>query len=202
MGRPRVHDEHTRLELLTAAERLLAERGLDALSVRTVADAAGTSTRAVYALFESKEGLVDALAQRTFEVLTETVTAVPLTDDPGRDLVSGGVQGFRRFAVEHPDLFQVFFNSQMLRRRWSPEADATRMAAWRPLIERVERAKAAGILGEHSVQQVVMLWDVLCAGLAAREFCWVFPAEQAERVWTDALQSMLAGLATTQPVAS
>lgn len=202
MGRPRIHDEQTRLELLTAAERLMAERGLDALSVRTVAEAAGTTTRAVYALFESKEGLVDALAQRTFEVLMDTVAAVPLTDDPGRDLVAGGVQGFRRFAVEHPELFHLFFNTQMWRHRLGSEADATRRVAWRQLIGRVERAKAAGILGEHSVQQVVMLWDVLCVGLAAREFCWVFPAEQAEQVWTDALQSMLAGLATTQPVAS
>ncbi len=47
-----------------------------------------------------------------------------------------------------------------------------------------------------------MLWDVMCVGLAAREFCWMIPPDRGEQVWTDALRSLLAGLATTQPVAS
>ena len=54
MGRPREHDEHTRVALLAAAEQLVAEGGPTQLSVRAVADAAGTSTRAVYSLFGSK----------------------------------------------------------------------------------------------------------------------------------------------------
>ena len=34
MGRPKVHDEHTAFTLLNAAERLVAEDGLEALSIR------------------------------------------------------------------------------------------------------------------------------------------------------------------------
>jgi AcrR family transcriptional regulator len=202
MGRPRIHDEETRVELLAAAERLIAERGLDGLSVRATAEAAGTSTRAVYALFASKEGLVDALAQRTYELLMETMATVPRSGDPGDDLVNGTVHGFRRFALEHPELFHLFFNTQLQRRHLSLEADATRLVALQQLVELVEQAKATGILGDHSVQQVVMLWDVMCVGLAAREFCWLIPPERGEQVWIDALRSLLAGLATTQPVAS
>jgi len=56
MGRPREHDEATRAALLEAAERIVADRGPTALSVRAVAEAAGTSTRAVYSLFGSKDG--------------------------------------------------------------------------------------------------------------------------------------------------
>ena len=64
MGRPRVHDEATRATLRAVAEQLVAEGGAPALSVRAVAKKAGTSTRAVYSLFGSKEGLlVDALAE-------------------------------------------------------------------------------------------------------------------------------------------
>ena len=62
MGRPREHDEATRTQLRGAAERLVAGGGPDALSVRAVADEARTSTRAVYSLFGSKDGLVAALA--------------------------------------------------------------------------------------------------------------------------------------------
>ena len=202
MGRPRIHDEATRVELLAAAERLISDRGLAGLSIRATAEAAGTSTRAVYALFESKDGLVDALAQRTYELVMETVAAVPRTSDAGEDLVKGAVHGFRRFALEHPELFHLFFNTQMRRSRLGDAADATRLVALNQLVELVERAKAAGFLGEHSVRQVVMLWDVMCVGLAAREFCWLIPPDQAEQVWTDSLRSLLAGLATTTPGAS
>ncbi|MGH7686496.1 MAG: TetR/AcrR family transcriptional regulator [Candidatus Dormibacteria bacterium] len=69
MGRPRLHDERTRAALLTAAERLVTEGGMDAISVRTAAVGAGTTTRAVYALFGSKQGLVQAMAQRSFELV-------------------------------------------------------------------------------------------------------------------------------------
>lgn|SRR5579859_999995 len=202
VGRPRIHDEQTRVELLAAAERLIAEHGLDALSVRAAAEAAGTSTRAVYALFASKEGLVQALAQRTYELLMEALAALPLTDDAGEDLIAGSVYGFRRFALDHPELFHLFFTVQARRPRLGEEANAARMQALDKLVERVERAKAAGLVGEHSVQQVVMLWDVMCVGLAAREFCWMIPSDRGEQVWTDAMRSLLAGLATTQPVAS
>ena len=72
MGRPREHDEHTRAALRAAAERLVAAGGSAALSVRAVAEEAGTTTRAVYSVFGSKDGLlVDALAQGAFEFLFE-----------------------------------------------------------------------------------------------------------------------------------
>ena len=67
MGRPREHDERTRAALREAAERLVAAGGPGALSVRAVAEEAGTTTRAVYSVFGSKEGLVvDALARDAF----------------------------------------------------------------------------------------------------------------------------------------
>ena len=61
MGRPREHDERTAAALLDAAEQLIAERGVDALSLREIAREAGTTTRAVYSLFGSKEQLLGAL---------------------------------------------------------------------------------------------------------------------------------------------
>ncbi|MGH7687243.1 MAG: TetR/AcrR family transcriptional regulator [Candidatus Dormibacteria bacterium] len=194
MGRPRLHDEKTRGQLLAAAERLTAEGGIDAVSVRATADAASTSTRAVYALFGSKDGLVQALAQRAFELVMESVGAIPFTDDPGDDLVSGSVSGFRVFALKHPDLFRLFFTAERTRERLSVESLATRLAALALLTQRVERAEAAGLLGDHSVDEVTILWDALCCGLAMREICGHIRAEDGERIWTHAVRALLTGL--------
>ena len=51
MGRPRLHDARTASALLDEAERIVEAEGLDALTVRRVAAAAGTTTRAVYTAF-------------------------------------------------------------------------------------------------------------------------------------------------------
>jgi AcrR family transcriptional regulator len=48
MGRPREHDAATRARLLSAAARLSADEGWSAVTVRRVAEEAGTTTRAVY----------------------------------------------------------------------------------------------------------------------------------------------------------
>ena len=69
MGRPREHNEATATALLEAAERTVQAAGLEALSVRGVADDVGTTTRAVYTLFGSKDGLLVALGTRAFAML-------------------------------------------------------------------------------------------------------------------------------------
>ena len=196
MGRPRLHDDATRSELLQAAERLLSAGGIEAVSVRSAAAAAGTSTRAVYALFGSKEGLVQALAQRAYELLMDRVAAVPVTDDPSADLIAAAVRGFRAFALDHPDLFRLVFTTQLLRARLTTESNATRTAALRQLTERIERLKKSGVARGHSVEELTLLVDVICSGLAMREICGVIDGAHAERLWSDALGALLRGLST------
>src|SRR5688572_13518740 len=109
MGRPKEHDDQTRERLRAAAERIVAEEGADALSVRAVAAEAGTTTRAVYSLFGSKDGLVSALAQTAFEHLYDVIDRLPDTDDPLADVVSIGTVAVRGLVREHPALYRIAF---------------------------------------------------------------------------------------------
>ena len=194
MGRPALHDDKTRAELLAAAERLVAEGGIEAVSVRTTAVRAHTTTRAVYALFGSKEGLVQALAQRAFGLLMERLVSLPLSDDPGRDLITAGVEGFRAFALEHPDLFRLFFTAPLMRPALSAPSTETRLAAVGRLVRLVERAQDAGLLGRHSVADVTLMWDAACTGLAMREICGPIEPSHGEQIWMDTLTALLSGI--------
>ena len=69
MSRPREHNDQMAEALLDAAERRIAADGVDALSLRTVAEDAGTTTRAIYTLFGSKNALVGALGVRAMQLL-------------------------------------------------------------------------------------------------------------------------------------
>ncbi|PZT71318.1 hypothetical protein DN402_04935 [Streptomyces sp. SW4] len=84
MGRKRVHDEETARALLDAAERILSAEGLEALTVRRVADEVGTTTRAVYTSLGSKEALVAGLGVRGFALLAARVAALPTSGIPRR----------------------------------------------------------------------------------------------------------------------
>lgn len=193
MGRPREHDAHTRVALLAAAEELIAKGGFDAVSVRAVAGQAGTSTRAVYSVLGSKHGLIRALAQRAFELLAEQVAAVPLTSDPVADLRSAAIDGFRRFVLDHPDLFRLAFV-------WSPvelgrdTADASSRALV-GLTSRIERAQTVGALPERPVIELALEIHAICQGLAALELCGLLPGANEERIWTEAVGDLLTGLA-------
>ncbi len=193
MGRPRVHDQTTAAALLAAAERLLQVRSAAALSLREVARGAGTSTQAIYSLFGSKEALLGALGTRAMQLLHEGVDAIPVTDDPRHDLVEAALM-FRRFALEHPALFEVAFHRADPAVR--PRFRATAAEALSALTRRFEPLAAAGLLGGRSVPEALLAFHGLCEGMAVVELRGIPFDIDHERLWHSAFRALLAGLAT------
>ena len=200
MGRPKEHDDVTRAALRAAAERLVAEHGPAALSVRAVAKEAGTTTRAIYSLFGSKEGLlVDALAQGAFEFLFEEIGKQPETDDAVADLIAVGTHGFRRLVVEHPALYRIAFQRILPGLTPGPELTAARQRAWSQLTVKVQRLADAGLLEDTSVQKAAVEFNAMLEGLANAELRGnVFrnlPERGEEDAWRHALTTLVRGFA-------
>jgi AcrR family transcriptional regulator len=82
-GRPpsRAQAEDPREALLDAARRLLAERGLEALSLRAIAAAAGVTPAMVHYYFGDRRGLSDALLERALAQVLERLAGVLRIDD-------------------------------------------------------------------------------------------------------------------------
>jgi AcrR family transcriptional regulator len=190
MGRPREHDQNTAAALLATAERLLQERSTAALSLREVASGAGVSTRAVYSLFGCKEALLGALGTRAMELLHEGIDAIPVTDDPRRDLLQAALV-FRRFALDHPALFDVAFHRAGPAIR--PRFQATAARALSALTRRFEPLAAAGMLGGRSVPEAVLAFHSLCEGMAVVELRGVPFDVDHERLWHDTFGALLTG---------
>ena len=202
MGRPREHDERTRAALLAAAERIVANGGPAALSVRAVADAAGTTTRAVYSLFGSKEGLlVEALARDAFEFLFTEIEELEETDDAVSDLIDVGVLVFRRLVHEHPAFYRVAFQRVVPGLEASPELKAARERAWNQLVAKVGRLEAAGLLGGMTVEEAAVDFNAMMEGLANAELrgavLRLLPEGQEERSWRRALATLVRGFASS-----
>jgi len=204
VGRRPEHDDGTRAALRAAAERLVAEGGPAALSVRAVAAEAGTTTRAVYSLFGSKEGLVvDALAQSAFEFLADGVDKLVETDDPVADLVAVGVPVFRTLVLEHPALYRIAFQRIVPGLRAGPEVSAARALAHTRLHAKIQRVEDAGLLGTKTVLEAAVEFNAMLEGLANAELRGstlpILAPGTEERTWRDALTTVVRGFAATAP---
>ncbi|WP_393087682.1 TetR/AcrR family transcriptional regulator [Streptomyces sp. LN704] len=102
-------------EILDAAERHIAEHGPAALSLRAIARSLGMTVQALYHYFPSRDDLVTALIAKAYDALTEAVqTAVDAaTDDASQERVLVAAEGYRHWAITHPERFQLLYGTPL-----------------------------------------------------------------------------------------
>ena len=191
MGRPREHDEKTRERLLLAATALSAKEGWQAVAVRRVAREAGTTTRAVYALFGSKQGLEEALHEEMFARLLELMRATPTTDDPRTDLLELR-HAYRTWANERPERYAalMYFIGPTSRSR-SPEGLTAARAASAELRQVISRCADAGLIDHGDVEALAVQWRAVAHGLAEFENAGVIT--DGDETWRTVLTAVIEG---------
>ncbi|WP_433272080.1 TetR/AcrR family transcriptional regulator [Actinosynnema sp. CS-041913] len=130
----------TRERIIAAAAELLADGGIEAVSTRAVAAAAGVQAPALYRLFGDKQGLLDAVAAHGFERYLGTKRTLPPSDDPVDDLRRGW-DSHVEFGVSHPAFYVLMYGVPQPGRRPAAAEDAHRI-----LLGMLERVAEAGRL--------------------------------------------------------
>ncbi|HWB66778.1 MAG TPA: TetR/AcrR family transcriptional regulator [Mycobacteriales bacterium] len=105
---PRGSGEQLRVEIITAARRLLAEAGdADAVSMRAVADAVGVTSPSLYLHFADKDALIAAVVADVFtELDAAMLEAADGITDPLERLRAFGL-AYVRFALSHPQHYRI-----------------------------------------------------------------------------------------------
>jgi AcrR family transcriptional regulator len=145
--------------LVDEAGRLLAERGPGGLSLRRVAEAAGTSTMPVYTRFGSKQGLLAAMHREGFRRLGAALADALAEEDPAEALAEAG-RAYRRSALAAPALYGLMFGPPVEGFEPSPDDEAAAAATYQPLVEAVRRCCAAGVLSGDPERIARHLWTV------------------------------------------
>jgi AcrR family transcriptional regulator len=101
--------ERTRNELLAAAVRVLAEKGLHETKVSDIAAAADVGVGTFYLHFSTKEALFDAVVDDTVRRLKTTVDAARLAAGDPLEMISAANAAFCRFAQENREVFKIVF---------------------------------------------------------------------------------------------
>lgn len=153
----------TRQKVLDAARTLFAERGYDAATIRDIAKGAGMSTGAVFANFQDKAELFEAVFSEEMEGLLADIRTAAAAEGRVLDRLSNGLTAGYHRLLDHLPLMQA-----MVARSWfQPEdADLRSRAFVRPLVEAVAELLQAGVR-EGELRQDVdlpllarLIWDV------------------------------------------
>lgn len=99
--------------LLQAAEKELAEHGIERFSLRAVAKRAGVSHAAPAHHFKDLQGLLTALAARGYERLVDMqIRRQESAESDARARIVASGLGYIDFAIAHPALFRLMFSSE------------------------------------------------------------------------------------------
>ena len=95
---------------IVAAQQVIAERGIENLSLREVARKLGVSHQAPYRHYPSRDHLLSEVMRRCFQRFAAHLDARAHFDDPAQDLESLGQQ-YLAYAREHPLEYRLMFST-------------------------------------------------------------------------------------------
>lgn len=98
----------TRTRLLNAAAELIAASPGEDFSLRAVCDAAGVKMPTLYHFFGSKQGLIDAVIERGFDMYLGEKMAMESSGDPIQDLRHGW-DAHVEFGLNNPGFYTLMY---------------------------------------------------------------------------------------------
>ena len=191
--------EAFRRRLCEAAERLFAERGIDAVTMRELAQALGVSPMTPYRYFKDKDAIlaaVRAAAFTRFAARLEAALAQP--GDPLRRSRAAG-EAYIEFALAEPQAYRLMFDLNQPTEDDYPELSAAIARARRTMTAHVEAMIEAGLLEGDAELIGHLFWSVLHGMLMLRLAGKLSPTIDPARLRALALTTLARGLGVATP---
>jgi len=170
--------------ILDAAWALVREQGLAGLSMRDLARQAGITTPTVYAYFESKNAIYDAMFAQAATRFADEMAAPYEIEEP-RALLVAGVRRFFEFCTSDPVRYQLLFQ------RTLPGFEPS-LEAYAPAVRALDEArKWLALNGVKQARHVDML-TALVTGLVGQQVSNDPGGERWTRLVDEAISMFLA----------
>lgn len=126
----REHRKKVRNEIVDAAFRAIDRLGPE-LSVRQIAEEAGTAKPKIYRHFTDKSDLLEAIGMRLRDMLWAAIfPSLDLATDSAREVIRRSVEEYVNLVDQHPNVLRVFSfraaRQSSPRRRYAPSTKAGR----------------------------------------------------------------------------
>jgi len=156
------HHGDLRNSLLLAAEQLLEQKGVGAVSLREVAKVAGVSHSAPYRHFSDKNALLAGLAivgyGRLADEMEKCVTEQP--DDPVKQL-SSSAKAYVSLAIQHPQMTNLIFGGGLNKLCYEGTLNEESERAFNGLLKIIQNGQLAGLYIEKESQELALfVWSL------------------------------------------
>jgi AcrR family transcriptional regulator len=144
--------------ILDDTSDLLIREGVTALSMRRIAQLVGCSTTVLYTMFGNKQGLIDELYLRGFEMVRQALEAVPCSNHP-LDYLYALCNAYRTFALTHSTYYAIMFLKVMP--EYTPSEANLRLGerSLQLVVEAVQACGASGSISEDEAWEIArILW--------------------------------------------
>ncbi|MBE3650083.1 TetR/AcrR family transcriptional regulator [Paenibacillus polymyxa] len=182
-----------RKNVIDAACILLAEEGPEAVTVRRVAQKLSCSTKIIYSIFGSKDGLANEMYLDGCRLLAETFEQVPVTKNVLADL-EALCWAYWEFARLHSAYYKMMFGGALSDFKPDEQSLEGTTTALSRILQTVIHAMEQGALKEQDPLLVVrMLWSAL-HGVIHLQFAGHFlTVDMAQEVYAFTLKNTLDG---------
>jgi len=178
------HHGNLRSVLLDYAEQTLRRHGVEALSLRELARQAGVSHGAPRNHFIDRQALLDALAERGFDRLTELARAAMNDQDGYEPMFLRVAAAYVQFAVDHAALLDLMFAAKVDDPPEHVRAAAERLFA--TFDELIDHGRVAGYFPQTESHWVRLLFAATMQGTATLVATRRITAEQGNALIAEA----------------
>jgi AcrR family transcriptional regulator len=161
-----------RERLCEAAERLFAERGPDAVTMRQLAAELGVSPMTPYRYFEDKEDILAAVRTTGFNRFAEALETARRNDVSAVGTAVG--EAYIAFALGHPHAYKLMFDFNQPHVEKYPELVAAMQRSQKTMTTHVEDALRAGRM-EGDPQELGLIFWAAIHGIVVLELAGMLP---------------------------
>lgn len=179
--------------LCEAAERLFAERGPDAVTMRQLASELGVSPMTPYRYFEDKDDILAAVRTNGFNRFAEALEAARDGAKGARAKGAAVGEAYVAFALEHPHSYKLMFDLNQPNTEKYPELVAAGARAHATMTGYVKDALSEGVL-DGDAEQIGMMFWAAAHGAVVLEMAGMLPPGGARKLQLSLDSTLARGL--------
>jgi len=163
-ARPSYHHGDLRQVLLRSAKQLIAEAGIENLSLRRLAERAGVSRTAPYHHFSDKNDLLCAIAAAGFRRRHQTAAAeFDNADKTMLEKFHAYINGYMQFAVDNPEEYELMFGRSIWKQQNSTEElRAVAYPCFQHQVDMIRCWQSCGVIsGDNALRSAQVIWGAL-----------------------------------------
>ena len=150
-----------RERLCEAAERLFAERGPDAVTMRQLASELGVSPMTPYRYFEDKDDILAAVRTNGFTRFADDMETARASARGAKAIGTAVGKAYVDFALSNPHAYKLMFDFNQPHVEKYPELVAAGKRAQKTMTAHVEDAMTEGLMAGDAQQIGLMFWAAI-----------------------------------------